>query len=79
MDGGYALEPDELDAGFVLACQSHPHAEKVAILEYLSRPLEEVTLPCPVASPLVVYEHPGRSPVAGSLLLGEASETATEC
>ena len=81
MDGGYALEPDEFDAGFVLACQAHPHAEHAAaiqhLFEYLSRPLDEVTLPCPVESPLVVYEHPGRSPVAGSLLLGEASETAT--
>jgi hypothetical protein len=30
MGGGYALKPDELDAGFVLACQSHPRAEKVS-------------------------------------------------
>jgi hypothetical protein len=30
-----------------------------------------------VASPLVVYERPGRGFVAGSLLLDEASETAT--
>jgi hypothetical protein len=30
-----------------------------------------------VASTLVVYERPGLSSVAGSLLLDEASETAT--
>ena len=24
MDRNYALEPDELDAGVVLACQAHP-------------------------------------------------------
>jgi hypothetical protein len=30
-----------------------------------------------VASPLVVYERPGSSSVAGSLLLDEAGETAT--
>jgi hypothetical protein len=30
-----------------------------------------------VASPLVVYERPGQSSVAGSLWLDEASETAS--
>jgi hypothetical protein len=44
------------------------------------RPLCHDTLGSPtvgVASPLVVYERLGRSSVAGSLLLSEASETAT--
>jgi ring-1,2-phenylacetyl-CoA epoxidase subunit PaaE len=31
MTGGYALEPDELDAGFVLACQSHPRTPAVTL------------------------------------------------
>lgn len=31
MDGGYALEPDELEAGFVLACQSHPRTPTVTL------------------------------------------------
>lgn len=31
MDRNYALEPDELDAGYVLACQSHPVTPKVAV------------------------------------------------
>jgi ring-1,2-phenylacetyl-CoA epoxidase subunit PaaE len=31
MTGGYALEPDELAAGFVLACQSHPRSPAVTI------------------------------------------------
>jgi ring-1,2-phenylacetyl-CoA epoxidase subunit PaaE len=31
MTGGYALESDELDAGFVLACQSHPLTPTVTL------------------------------------------------
>ncbi len=31
MDRNYALEPEELDAGYVLACQSHPTTEKVEV------------------------------------------------
>ncbi|HZO95996.1 MAG TPA: 2Fe-2S iron-sulfur cluster-binding protein [Gaiellaceae bacterium] len=31
LDGGYALEPDELEAGFVLACQSHPRTPRVTL------------------------------------------------
>jgi ring-1,2-phenylacetyl-CoA epoxidase subunit PaaE len=31
MDNNYALEADELEAGFVLTCQSHPRSEKVVI------------------------------------------------
>jgi ring-1,2-phenylacetyl-CoA epoxidase subunit PaaE len=31
MNGGYALEPDELEAGFVLACQSHPRTPTVTL------------------------------------------------
>ena len=31
MDVNYALEADELAAGFILACQSHPRTEKVVI------------------------------------------------
>jgi ring-1,2-phenylacetyl-CoA epoxidase subunit PaaE len=31
MDGGYALEPAELAAGFVLACQSHPRTPAVTL------------------------------------------------
>ncbi len=31
MDVNYALEPDELDKGFVLTCQSHPRSEFVFI------------------------------------------------
>ena len=31
MDNNYALEPDELEGGFVLTCQSHPRTEKVVI------------------------------------------------
>jgi ring-1,2-phenylacetyl-CoA epoxidase subunit PaaE len=31
MDQNYALEADELAAGFVLTCQSHPRSEKVVI------------------------------------------------
>ena len=31
MDTNYALEADELDAGNVLACQSHPCSERVTL------------------------------------------------
>lgn len=31
MDRNYALEPDELEAGYVLACQSHPVTPEVAV------------------------------------------------
>jgi ring-1,2-phenylacetyl-CoA epoxidase subunit PaaE len=31
MAGGHALEPDELEAGFVLACQSHPRTPRVTL------------------------------------------------
>lgn len=31
MDNNYALEPEELKAGFVLTCQSHPRTERVMI------------------------------------------------
>ncbi|GAB4376161.1 MAG: phenylacetate-CoA oxygenase/reductase subunit PaaK [Salibacteraceae bacterium] len=31
MDVNYSLEPDELERGFVLTCQSHPKTEKVVI------------------------------------------------
>ncbi|PWT75404.1 MAG: phenylacetate-CoA oxygenase/reductase subunit PaaK [Bacteroidetes bacterium] len=31
MDTNYALEPDELEAGFILTCQSHPESESVMI------------------------------------------------
>lgn len=31
MDNNYALEPDELEGGFVLTCQSHPRTEKVVV------------------------------------------------
>jgi ring-1,2-phenylacetyl-CoA epoxidase subunit PaaE len=31
MDANYALEADELAAGFILTCQSHPRSEKVVI------------------------------------------------
>lgn len=31
MDRNFALEPEELDAGYVLACQSHPVSEKVEL------------------------------------------------
>jgi ring-1,2-phenylacetyl-CoA epoxidase subunit PaaE len=33
MDIQYGLEPDEIDAGYVLTCQSHPRSERV-ILDY---------------------------------------------
>ncbi len=31
MEQNYALEPDELENGFILTCQSHPRSEKVII------------------------------------------------
>jgi ring-1,2-phenylacetyl-CoA epoxidase subunit PaaE len=31
MDRNYALEPDEIEAGVVLACQSHPVTEAVTL------------------------------------------------
>jgi ring-1,2-phenylacetyl-CoA epoxidase subunit PaaE len=31
MDHNYALEDDELAAGFVLACQSHPRSDRVTL------------------------------------------------
>jgi ring-1,2-phenylacetyl-CoA epoxidase subunit PaaE len=31
MEHNYALEPDELEKGFILTCQSHPCSEKVTV------------------------------------------------
>ena len=31
MENNYALEPDEIENGFILTCQSHPRSEKVVI------------------------------------------------
>ena len=31
MDLNYALEEDELEAGYVLTCQAHPRSEKVLV------------------------------------------------
>ena len=31
MENNYALEPDELEKGFILTCQSHPRSEKVTV------------------------------------------------
>ncbi len=33
MDANYALEPEEIDKGYVLTCQSHPTSAKV-VLDY---------------------------------------------
>ena len=31
MDANYALEPDELAAGYILTCQAHPRSARVEI------------------------------------------------
>ena len=31
MDANYALEPEEIERGFILTCQSHPRTEKVVV------------------------------------------------
>jgi ring-1,2-phenylacetyl-CoA epoxidase subunit PaaE len=31
MDENYALEPEELERGYVLTCQSHPTSEAVTV------------------------------------------------
>jgi ring-1,2-phenylacetyl-CoA epoxidase subunit PaaE len=31
MDRVYGLEPDEIDQGYILTCQSHPRSEKVIV------------------------------------------------
>jgi ring-1,2-phenylacetyl-CoA epoxidase subunit PaaE len=31
MEVNYGLEPDEVAAGFILTCQSHPRTEKVVV------------------------------------------------
>ena len=31
MDANYALEPDELQRGFVLTCQAHPVTDRVVV------------------------------------------------
>jgi ring-1,2-phenylacetyl-CoA epoxidase subunit PaaE len=31
MDVNYALEPDEVEAGFILTCQAHPKSDKVSV------------------------------------------------
>jgi ring-1,2-phenylacetyl-CoA epoxidase subunit PaaE len=31
MDHAYALEEDEIEAGVVLACQSHPRSERIVL------------------------------------------------
>ena len=31
MDVNYSLEPDELERGFILTCQSHPTTEKILV------------------------------------------------
>ena len=33
MDANYALEPEEIEQGYVLTCQSHPDSAKV-VLDY---------------------------------------------
>jgi ring-1,2-phenylacetyl-CoA epoxidase subunit PaaE len=33
MDVNYALEPEEIEGGYVLTCQSHPTSERV-VLDY---------------------------------------------
>jgi ring-1,2-phenylacetyl-CoA epoxidase subunit PaaE len=31
MDAHYSLEPEEIEQGYILACQSHPKTNKVTI------------------------------------------------
>lgn len=31
MEVNYGLEPDEIEQGFILTCQSHPKSEKVVV------------------------------------------------
>jgi ring-1,2-phenylacetyl-CoA epoxidase subunit PaaE len=31
MDANYSLDPEELEAGYILTCQSHPRTEKVFV------------------------------------------------
>ena len=31
MDVNYGLEPEEIEQGFILTCQSHPRTEKVVV------------------------------------------------
>jgi ring-1,2-phenylacetyl-CoA epoxidase subunit PaaE len=31
MDANFALEPDEVEAGFILTCQSHPVSDEVIV------------------------------------------------
>jgi ring-1,2-phenylacetyl-CoA epoxidase subunit PaaE len=31
MDTNYALEQEEVDAGYILTCQSHPRTDKIVI------------------------------------------------
>jgi ring-1,2-phenylacetyl-CoA epoxidase subunit PaaE len=31
MDVNYALEPEEVEAGYILTCQSHPTSENVVV------------------------------------------------
>ena len=40
MDVNYGLEPEEIEQGFILTCQSHPRTEKVVVdfdVKYLTR------------------------------------------
>ena len=31
MDVNYGLEPEEIDAGYILTCQAHPLTEKLVV------------------------------------------------